>query len=484
MAKSIKKNYILNLIHTGTSLFFPLITFPYICRVIGVEGVGRVNFFNSIIGYIALFTCLGIPMYAIREIARIRDNRKELAKTTTEILLLYSFLTLIGFFVVTILCIFVPEIQRDVPLFLVLSLTLFFSAIGCEWFYQGIEDFAYITIRGIVVKIISVILLFLFVKSQDDLMYYGLYCVFGTVGSNIFNFFRLRKYISKDDISIKNLKIFRHLKPAIQVFIFSVTVGFYIKLNPILLGFLKDDVAVGLYSAAIKVMTILISLSACLGNVMMPRLSNLLENDSESEFKRLIQKSYSLTLLLAVPLTFGLITTAPYIIKLLCGVDFLDSIPASQIIAPIILMVGISNVIGIQYLYPKGRISLVTLCCGIGALIDILLCVILVPSMSFVGTAIAYLAAESFTTLSMIYFTRRDLPISFFNKGHVLCLIGAILMSLSVIIIQQTLKINELYSFGIQVVVGVTVYLLFLLITKEEIVSGLLTTIVKKKNVK
>lgn len=479
MAKSIKLNYILNLVNTGTKLFFPLITFPYICRVVGVEGVGLVDFYNSIIGYITLFTCLGIPLYGIREVARLRDDNKEVAKATVEILLLHSFLVFIGYIIILFLCLFIPDIQRDIPLFLILSLTLFFTALGCEWFYQGIEDFVYITIRGIVVKIITIVLLFIFVKSEKDLLYYGCYCVLGVLGGNIFNFFRLRKYINKEDFVFSDLNIFRHLKPALKVFFFNITVSFYIKFNPVFLGFLKNDIAVGFYSAAVKLMTILISLSACLGNVMMPRLSNLLENNSENEFKRLIQKSYDLTILLTIPLTFGLFITAPYIIRLLCGTEFLNSIPASQIIAPIILMVGISNVIGIQYLYPKGKISLVTLCCGIGALFDIIICIILVPSMSFIGAAIAYLAAETFTTLSMILFTRKELPVVYINRDHILCLVGAIAMSFAVLFLQNTLKINELYSFGLQVFVGCLVYILFLLIAREEIVYGVFSSIFK-----
>ena len=479
MAKSIKKNFILNLIYTGSSLFFPLITFPYICRVIGVEGVGHVNFFNSIIGYIAMFTCLGIPMYAIREIARLRDDIKTVTKTTVEILLLYSFLTLIGYIVVAILCVFIPEIHNDVPLFLVLSLTIFFSAIGCEWFYQGIEDFTYITVRGLIVKVVSLVLLFVFVRSENDLLAYGVYCVIGSVGSNVFNFIRLRKYIKKDNIVFSNLNVFRHLKPAISVFFFSLTVSFYVRLNPVLLGFMKDDIAVGLYSAAIKVLTILVSLSACLGNVMMPRLSNLVENNSKDEFNRLIQKSYDLTLLLTIPLTFGLILTAPYIIMLLCGGEFAESIISSQIIAPIILVVGVSNVIGIQFLYPKGKLSLVTLCCGIGALFDVILCICLIPSFSFLGASIAYLSAEMFTTISMIYFTRKELSLIFFNWSHLKYLIGAILMSIVVILLQKFLLINEWYSFGLQIVLGGIVYFLFLLVTKDEIVYSIYSSLLK-----
>lgn len=195
MAQSVKVNFILNLINTGTQMLFPLITFPYVCRVIGAEGIGQINFFQSIISYISLLTCLGIPMYAIREIARDRNDVVKMNRTATEILLLHSMLSLGGYLIVAILCMVVPQIQVNIPLFLILSLNIFFGAIGCEWFYQGIEDFKYITIRGLIIKIISVILLFVFVKSKTDLIYYGCYLVFGILGGNVFNFFRLRKYI-------------------------------------------------------------------------------------------------------------------------------------------------------------------------------------------------------------------------------------------------------------------------------------------------
>ena len=148
MAQSVKVNYILNLINTGTQMLFPLITFPYVCRVIEADGIGQINFFQSIISYISLFTCLGIPMYAIREIARDRSDVVKMNRTAMEILLLHSMLTLVGYAIVAILCLTVPQIQVNIPLFLILSLTIFFTAIGCEWFYQGIEDFKYITIRG------------------------------------------------------------------------------------------------------------------------------------------------------------------------------------------------------------------------------------------------------------------------------------------------------------------------------------------------
>lgn len=478
MAQSVKVNYILNLINTGTQMLFPLITFPYVCRVIEADGIGQVNFFQSIISYISLFTCLGIPMYAIREIARDRNDVVKMNQTAVEILLLHSMLTLIGYAIVSILCLVVPQIQVNIPLFLILSLTIFFTAIGCEWFYQGIEDFKYITIRGLIIKSISVILLFIFVKSKTDLLYYGCYTVFGVLGGNILNFFRLRKYIHRENIIFSELHIKRHIKPVLKVFSFSVVTSIYLQLNTVLLGFFKNALAVGYFAAATKVMQMLLQMSACLGSVMMPRASHLIAENKESEFNALIQKSYDFTLAIALPMTIGLIVCAPNLIMSLCGVKFENSILPSQIIAPIILMVAISNVFGIQVLFPKGKISIVTLCCGIGAVVDLVLNLCLIPFFSYVGTSIAYLGAEVATTISMYFIGRKYLPITYFKKNHLNYLLGCILMAIVLYAIAD-LQFSTISILILQGCSGIVVYFLVLCVRKDIFLTQVLSKIKK-----
>lgn len=476
MAQSVKVNYILNLINTGTQMLFPLITFPYVFRVIEADGIGQINFFQSIISYISLFTCLGIPMYAIREIARDRSDVVQMNRTAMEILLLHSMLTLVGYAIVAILCLTVPQIQVNIPLFLILSLTIFFTAIGCEWFYQGIEDFKYITIRGLIIKTVSVVLLFIFVKSKTDLLYYGCYTVFGVLGGNIFNFFRLRKYIHRENIIFSELHIKRHIKPVLKVFSFSVVTSIYLQLNTVLLGFLKNALAVGYFAAATKVMQMLLTMSACLGSVMMPRASHLIAENKETEFNRLIQKSYDFTLAIALPMTIGLIFCAPSLIMALCGVKFEHSILPSQIIAPIILMVAISNVFGIQVLFPKGKINIVTLCCGIGAVADLILNLCLMPFFSYIGTSIAYLGAEVATTVSMYFIGRRYIPIIYFKKSHLTYALGCIVMAFVLYGI-SLLQLPTLTILLLQSCCGVLAYFIILCICKDEMLVQILSRI-------
>lgn len=476
MAQSVKVNYILNLINTGTQMLFPLITFPYVCRVIEADGVGQINFFQSIISYISLFTCLGIPMYAIREIARDRSDVIQMNRTAIEILLLHSMLTLVGYAIVAILCLTIPQIQVNIPLFLILSLTIFFTAIGCEWFYQGIEDFKYITIRGLIIKTVSVVLLFIFVKSKTDLLYYGCYTVFGVLGGNIFNFFRLRKYIHRENIIFSELHITRHIKPVLKVFSFYVVTSIYLQLNTILLGFLKDALAVGYFAAATKVVQMLLRLAACLGSVMMPRASHLIAENRENEFNHLIQKSYDFTLAISLPITIGLIFCASSLIMVLCGAKFDSSILPSQIIAPTILMVAISNVFGIQVLYPKGKINIVTLCCGIGAIVDLILNLCLIPFFSYIGTSIAYLGAEIATTVSMYFIGRRYIPIIYLKKSHLTYVFGCVVMAFALYGV-SILQLSALSILVLQGCCGLLVYFIVLCVCKDEMLVQLLSKI-------
>lgn len=479
MAKSVKANYLFNLINSVSQLLFPLITFPYASRIMMADGIGQVNFFQSIISYISLFTCLGIPMYAIREVAKVRDNPERMTRITVEILLLHAFLTLLGYMAVAVICLTVTKVQTDIPLFLLLSVTIFFTAIGCEWFYQGIEDFKYVAMRGMVVKTVSVILLFLLVKSKEDILWYGAYSVLGVLGGNIFNFVRLRKYLHKDTIEFRKLHPFRHLKPALHVFAFNVIVSIYLQLNNVLLGFMKDAEAVGYFTAATKLLVLTMSLSSSLGAVIMPRTSNLIAENKMDEFKVLIQKSYDFILALAMPLTVGLIFTSPSVVLLLSGEGFAPAILTSQIVAFNILVVGISGVMGLQVLYPMGKINIVILCTFIGAVVNVVLNVLLIPRYGHNGTAVAYMLAEVAVTASMFIIGRKYIPIQFFKKEHLHYVGGGIVMG-GVLYFISLLGLSNISTLITMICVGIMVYIIVLLWLKDSIGMVILSIVWRK----
>lgn len=468
MAKSVKANYLFNLINSASQLLFPLITFPYASRIMMADGIGQVNFFQSIISYISLFTCLGIPMYAIREVAKVRHNPEKMTRITVEILLLHAFLTLLGYMAVAVICLTVTKVQTDIPLFLLLSATIFFTAIGCEWFYQGIEDFKYVAVRGLLVKLFSVVLLFLLVKTKEDILWYGAYTVLGVLGGNIFNFIRLRKYLHRDVINVRALHPLRHLKPALHVFALNVVISIYLQLNNVLLGFMKDAEAVGYFTAATKIMMITMSISSSLGAVIMPRTSNLIAEGRMDEFRILIQKSYDFVLALAMPLTVGLIFTSPSVILLLSGKGFAPAVLTSQIVAFNILMVGLSGVMGIQVLYPLGKINIVILCTLIGAAVNVFLNVLLIPRYGHNGTAVAYMLAEVAVTVSMFLIGRKYIPIQFFKRRHLNYVLGSIVMALCLYFI-SLFGLANVIMLIIMMVVGVIMYACVELILKDPI---------------
>ena len=402
MPGSLKANYIFNLLNTVLGLLFPLITFPYAARVVMADGIGQVNFFSSIISYISLFTCLGIPMYAIREIARVRDDKKKLSTITTEILLLHTGLTILGYFAVVVLCMTITKVKADIPLFLLLSTNIFFVAIGCEWFYQGVEDFKYITIRGLIVKVVSVILLFVLVRTKDDLMYYAAYSVIGVVGGNVFNFIRLRKYIRIRLLQFSELRPLRHLKPALHIFVLNLIISIYVNLDTVMLGFMKDPTNVGYYVGATKLTKMLLGLTLALGTVMLPRLSNLITTGQKAEFDRLSQRAMDFVVAFSLPLFLGLFVLAPSLIRVLCGDSYEPAIITLQVISPIVLIIALSNVVGIQVLYPQGKENIVIMSTLVGAIVNFTLNLVLIPQYAQNGAAIATVIAESCVTITMI----------------------------------------------------------------------------------
>lgn len=481
MAKSLKANYLFNLANTISGLLFPLITFPYASRILLADGIGQINFFQSIIQYITLLTCLGIPMYAIREVAKIRENIEERNKVTVEILLLHASLTVVGYIIMILLVATVTKIQVDILLFLLLSTTIFFTAIGCEWFYQGVEDFKYITIRGLIVKTISVILLFLLVKTKEDIMWYAAYSVFGVLGGNVFNFVRLRKYISIKTLPFRELHPLRHLLPALHVFVLNLVISIYVQLNTVMLGFMADTTAVGLFTAASKLSHMVLGIVGALGTAMLPRLSNLITTGQKEEFNRLAQKSMQFVIAITLPMTVGIIMTSSYLIPLFCGDTYTPAILTLQVISPIILAIGISNIMGIQILYPQGQENKVIISTALGAIANFFLNVWLIPQLAQDGAAIATVIAEIAVTVSMVYIGRTYIPIKWRNRSYIHYLIGSFLMGIGIWIWKyQSSFRSDIVNLAIVCGIGISIYLFYLILIKDSFCTELESIICKR----
>ncbi len=476
---SVKGNILLNGINTVTGIIFPVITFPYAARILLPEGIGAVNFLNSIISYIVLLTSLGIPMYAVKEVAKYRDNKAQRDKITIEIIILSTILCLFGYIAVWALAKYVPQIHEQSALFYILSLTIVFTSIGVNWFYQGIEDFKFITIRGILIRILSATALFVFVKDSSDILIYGLIIVGSTVGNNLLNFFHLRKFINPRKIQWRELRIIPHLKPSLQVFILNLIISLYIQLNSIMLGFMSGDEAVGYFSAGTKISHIGLTIISSLGTVLLPRCTHLIKAGQMDTFKSVIKKSLDVTLALSLPMTVGLIILATPITIIFCGVEFVDSIPVLYLNAPVIIFISLTNLMGIQILYPMDKINIVIWSVTGGAISNLIMNLILIPSHGATGAAISTLIAELIVLIIQLIVGRRYYPFCIKDIFNIRYLTGVLLMGLIVYV-----SVNTINSYSIQLVLGVPAgiiaYSLYLILTKDHLMLELKSMISNK----
>lgn len=478
MSKSVKVNFFFNLIQVVSSLLFPLITFPYVSRVIMADGIGQIQFFTSIINYIILFSSIGIPMYGIREIARVRDNKEDLQRTTIEILALNLILTFLGYIAVLVVCCIVEKIQVNVPLFVLLSSSILLTTIGCSWFYSGIEDFKYIAIRGFIIKCIAVVVLFATVHSQSDLLWYGFYTVAGSIGNNIINFYRLRRYFSFRDCFQLKLNIRKHLKPALSIFVFNLITSIYLNLDTLMLGFIKGNTAVGYYTAATKLSHLLLTVVTSIGTVLLPRSSNLIKNNKTEEFAKLSAKAYNFNLMLGFPVCFGLIILSPQLIRLFSGDSFVPAIITLQLISPIVIAIGISNLIGLQVLYPLGKINLVTISTCVGAIFNFILNCFFIPKLAQNGAAIATAVAEVSVVLTQFVIARKYIPFKPFNIFVFKYFLCAIIMAFACYYISSLFQ-NDFVSILLSAFVGFCVYSAALLLAKDKIAFEVVGTMKK-----
>ena len=241
--KSLKLNFVMNAFLTMSSFIFPLITFPYVSRILLPVGTGKVSFATSIISYFAMFAQLGIPTYGIRACAKVRDNREELTRTTQELFIINLIMSIIAYCFFFIILFLVPELKEEKTLFIVISLTILFNTIGMEWLYKALEQYSYITVRSIVFKFLALLAMFLLVHEKDDYVIYGGITIFASSASSIFNFINIHKFIELKPIGNYHLK--KHLKAVFIFFAMSCATTIYTHLDSVMLGFMRTNEDVG-----------------------------------------------------------------------------------------------------------------------------------------------------------------------------------------------------------------------------------------------
>ena len=348
--KSLKLNFIMNAILTMSQFIFPLITFPYVSRILLPVGTGKVSFATSLISYFSMFAQLGIPTYGIRACAKVRDNREELTRTVQELLSINIVMNVISYGVLVFALLFIPRLQEDRTLYFVVSATIFLTSIGMEWLYKALEQYTYITIRSIIFKFIALVAMFLLIHKQEDYVAYGGISILASSASNIFNFINVHKYIDLKPVGNYNFR--RHLKPIFVFFAMSCATTIYTHLDTVMLGFMATDADVGYYNAAVRIKSILVSIVTSLGTVLLPRASYNIEHGLMDSFWRISKKAINFVFLIATPLTLYFIFFAKEGIYFLSGSAYAGSVIPMQLIMPTLSFIGLSNILGIQILVP------------------------------------------------------------------------------------------------------------------------------------
>lgn len=479
--KSLKKNFCMNAILTMSQFIFPLITFPYVSRILLAEGTGKVSFATSIISYFAMFAQLGIPTYGIRACAQVRNDKKKLSKTAQEIFIINIIMSILAYIVFFIALCNVPRLKDEKTLLIIVSATIFFNAIGMEWLYKALEQYTYITIRSVIFKFIALIAMFLLIHQQSDYIIYGAISIFASSASNIFNFFNVHKYISLRPVGEYNFK--QHLKAVSVFFALSCAATIYVNLDTVMLGFMKTNVDVGYYNAAVKIKTILVSIVTSLGTVLLPRASYYVEHGLKEDFYRITKKAINFVFLVATPLMLYFMFFAKEGIFFLSGNTYGGASVPMQIIMPTLFFIGLTNIMGMQILVPLGKENIVLYSEIVGAVVDLAINYILIPKYASAGAAIGTLVAEIAVWIVQYIYLRKQIKDAYKNVRYGILILALFLGSIA------SLWVKKVFSGSFIVLLNSAilffgVYFIVLTIAKEPLIyqieEGLLTKLKKK----
>lgn len=485
---SVKFNFIMNFIMSASSIVFPLITFPYISRVLMATGNGKVATASAVVAYFNMFASLGIPTYGIRACAKVRDDKKALSKTAQELIIINSITMLISCVVFAFTVILVPEFAAEKELYLINGIGLALNVFAVTWLYNALEQYAYITVINMITKLFSLILMFLLIKRPEDYVIYGGITVFASSASYVFNFIYARKFITLKKIGKYNFRV--HMTPIFKFFAMSAAISVYTNLDVVMLQFMQGDAEVGYYNAAIKVKTILVTLITSLGTVLLPRLSYYVKKEKTEDFYRMIGKAVNFVVVAGLPLTIYFMLYASESIQFLAGDGYQGAVLPMIILMPTVLLIGMSNITGIQILTPQNQEQKVLNSIVCGAVADFLLNLVLIPKMASSGAALATVIAELVVLLVQCVYLKeilkdimRDVSGMKIGAAIVVATIGGSLVKglLDLESSGWSMEIQSFVMLAISACVFFGTYGVVLLVTKEKLVWDIVGNYIEKK---
>lgn len=474
MQKSLKKNTILNIIKTCCSILFPLITFPYISRVLLPENVGKVSFAQSFVNYFSLIAGLGITTYAIRECATSKLNKKKLSNLASQFLSINIITTVISYLLLGITIIVSRKFDNYRELIFIESTIILFTTLGADWLNSAMEDFTYITLRSIFFQLISLVLMFIFVRTQEDYYKYAVISVFSTIGPNILNIFYRRRYCTVKFTFKINWK--KHIPPIMLLFVMMLSQTIFNNVDITMLGIFQDDYQVGLYSTAYKIVRIISQVVQSLIYVIIPRLSLYFDNQDYENANKLLRKVLSFNIALGLPCVIGVIMLSGDIAFLVGGNEFIGAAPVMSILILSFMfsLVG-GSFLGNAILIPMKKEKYYMIVCLITAVINVILNAILIPKFGANGAAVATAANGLVIFILLILKVDKNIYIENIKNIFIAPIIGCILIGI------VCLSCSYIQNLWIRVFASVALsgglYILVLIISKYDLAIDIIKSI-------
>lgn len=420
---SIKRNAVYNILLAVSQVLLPLVTFPYISRVLLPQGVGTYTFVDSYTQYFVLIAALGIPIYGMREIAKAKKSLTDRSKVFTELLSIHLLVSIFVSLLYIVSFLTLSSLKGHSQLFWIGSSLLLSNVFLMEWFFQGMEQFPFITLRTLCIRILTVVAVFIFVKSSADTsLYYAINCASVFINA-IINCLYARKFVK---ISFHQLSLKRHFTPLLYIFSTGLVTHVYTLLDSVVLGFLTDTIQVGFYTTAVKLSKILIMILVAFTTVLMPPLSLAYKEGRYTDAKTLLSKSFNYVVFMSVPLSVGIYVIAGPLIFLFSGADFLPAALSLKILSPTVLIIGLSYVFGQQIINATGNERYFLKAALIGMVISIGLNLLLIPHIKQTGAAITNLLVELTVMLLLTRSALKKIPFhpqwSNLGKAFISCL--------------------------------------------------------------
>lgn len=419
---STKKNIFYNTILSVSQLLLPLVTYPYVSRVLGPSALGKISFIDSISQYFVLFAAIGIPVYGIREFGKLDCNdKKGRDKLFFELFLLHQFFSffLICFYI--LLFFILKGSDLDPYLYLIGGVMILINPLLIEWYYQSKGKFDFITKRSIITKVISAILIFLIIKKQDDFIIYYAILLFSLMMNVLVNLYSFIK--EKPIFSYGNLDFRKHFRPLLLLTTTTVVGSIYIVLDTFILGLVGDFVAVGYYSTAIKIVKLPLAMINAVAIVSLSKVSGAFFNNDLLAVRTYLAKSLQYVLTLSIPLSFGMGLTAKWTIPLISGAEFLPAVTAVKILSPVIVLIALNYLIFVQLLTPGHKEKAMLMITIFGSMVSVGSNLFLVPKFSYIGSAITTTVTEFAILLLCVFVSKKEFQINL----EIDCLIKALI---------------------------------------------------------